>query len=65
MNFKITRNSNFHITFDNGVTVSILIAGGSYSDNHDDWDLMGKERDKKEINSTTAEVAAWLKAGNG
>jgi len=56
---KINRNSNFHITFDNGVTVSILIAGGSYSDNHDGE--IGDEQKQKSMLSSNAEIAVWTK----
>ena len=56
---KINRNSNFHITFDNGVTVSILIAGGSYSNNHDAE--IGEEQKQKSIISSNAEITVWTK----
>lgn len=60
MRVTINRNCNVHITFDNGVTVSILIGGGSYSENHDDWDLLGHEQERKQVASGTAEVAMWI-----
>lgn len=63
MRIDINRNCNFHITFDNGVTVSVLIGGGSYSDNHDDMDLLGHEQEQKKISSGTAELAAWKQGG--
>ena len=63
MKFEIMRNCNCHITFDNEVTVSILIGGGSYSDNHDDIDLIGHEVEQKKIVSGTAEIGAWIKGG--
>ena len=47
-NFHITRNSGFHITFQNEWTVSVQWHDGSYSD-------LGK---------TTAEIAAWDKDNN-
>lgn len=59
MGISIRRNSNLHITFENGITVSIVIGGGSYSDNHDDFELMGHECEKQAISSSNAEIAAY------
>lgn len=58
MKISINRGCNIHITFDNNVTVSIFIGGGSYSDNHDDFELIGHEREK-DLSSWIAEIAAW------
>jgi len=60
---EILRGCNFHIRFSNGVTVSILIGGGSYSDNHDDIGLIGHEQELKHLSSFNAEIAAWEKDG--
>lgn len=57
--FKITGSRGFHITFKNGNTISVQIGGGSYSDNHDDFELIGHEHQKKVLGSTTAEIWAW------
>lgn len=32
--FKITDNKGFHITFENGYTVSVQFGAGNYSDNY-------------------------------
>ena len=58
---SIKHNSNFHITFENGITVSILISFGSYSDNHD-GDI-GTELDQRRMISSNAELAAWKPDG--
>jgi len=63
MKFEFIGNRNFHITFDNEVTVSILIGGGSYSDNHNDFEMLGHEQERKNIVSGTAELGVWKKGG--
>lgn len=57
--FKVFIKGVFQITFENEVTVSITIAGGSYSDNHD---LLASDENNKQ--STTAEVAVIDKNGD-
>ena len=56
--FAITNNKGFHITFDNGWTVSVQFGWGNYCDHHgkpyDFDDLTGYYGD-----SSTAEIAAW------
>ena len=61
MRIDIIQNRNCHITFDNGVTVSILIGYGSYSDNHD-GDI-GTEQNERKISSSNAEIGAWETGG--
>ncbi len=56
--FRITGKKGFHITFENGWTVSVQFGPGNYCDNYDmsirdDDELAGKQ------GSSTAEVAAW------
>lgn len=67
MRIEIIENKNFHITFDNGVTVSILIGYGSYSDNHGEGleyiDKIGTEKSEHSIVSSCAELAAWASDG--
>jgi len=65
MRIDIIENKSCHITFDNGVTVSILIGYGSYSDNHgmEYFDEIGKEREQRIVSSGTAEIAAWEEGG--
>jgi hypothetical protein len=52
--FKITDSKGFHITFDNGYTVSVQFGAGNYCDNYGN----GKYREPANP-SATAEVAAW------
>jgi hypothetical protein len=56
--FKTTGPTGFHITFDNGWTVSVQFGGGTYSDNKQEDPFSS---DNKE--SSTAEIAAWNKDG--
>jgi hypothetical protein len=56
--FKICDNKGFHLTFDNGWTVSVQFGPGNYSDNHHaDFDYLQEKRPP--WSSTTAEVAAF------
>mgnify|MGYP001577526200 CR=1 FL=1 len=61
--FAITGSKGFHITFKNGVTVSVQFGGGSYCQNHDNLGLIGKEHELKVLESVNAEVAIWGKGG--
>jgi len=56
--FKITNSKGFHITFDNGYTVSVQFGAGNYCDNYGN----GKYKDPADP-SATAEVGAWDKNG--
>jgi hypothetical protein len=60
--FRITGSRGFHITFENGVTVSVQFGGGNYGDNYDE--PIGEEPKRKILESATAEVAVWDKANN-
>ena len=60
--FKITNNHGFHITFENGWTVSVQFGPGNYCDNYnrrigEEDEICGKE------GSYTAECAVWCGAG--
>jgi hypothetical protein len=60
--FKITRKKGFHITFENGYTVSVQFGPGNYCDNYnrripEDEEACGEE------GSTTAECAVWNSRG--
>lgn len=57
--FKITRNKGFHMTFENGWTVSVQFGAGNYCDNYDHSSYSGEVPP-----STNAEVAAWDEDGN-
>ncbi len=62
MSFKITGGKGFHLTFPNGVTVSVQFGPDNYCDNYDkdilDWSM---SKGKGTIESNTAEVAMWNK----
>jgi hypothetical protein len=59
--FKICGQKGFHITFDNGYTVSVQFGAGNYCDNYDL--VIMDYRDKAVPPSRTAETA--LLAPNG
>lgn len=54
---RITDGKGFGITFDNGVTVSVQIGRGNYSDNYDFREEISRENPLPA--STRAEIAAW------
>jgi hypothetical protein len=54
--FKITGGKGFHVTFENGWTVSVQFGGGNYSENYDAEIYPVPEPLPK---SGTAEIAAW------
>lgn len=56
--FRITGAKGFHITLDNGWTVSVQFGVGNYCDNY--WSTVFEESD---VLSITAEIAAWDKRG--
>ena len=62
--FRITGGKGFHLTFPNGVTVSVQFGPGNYCDNYDD-DIMEwvMAKGKGTVESMTAEVAIWKKGG--
>ena len=51
--FKITSGKGFHMTFDNGYTVSVQFGAGNYGDNYD------LSFDDPILPSRLAEFAAW------
>lgn len=51
--FISMRRSGFHMTFPNGLTVSVQWGAGCYCDNHDNWDFTHS----KDTESDTAEIA--------
>lgn len=56
--FKITGGKGFHITFENGYTVSVQWGPGNYCDNYDS--VIGRDdRVAGKSGSTTAECAVW------
>jgi hypothetical protein len=61
--FKIIDGKGFHITFQNGYTVSVQFGPGNYCDNYDErWENITK---CGEAGSTTAECAVWSGDGGG
>jgi len=57
--FRINQNKGFHITFENGWTVSVQFGWGNYCDNYDNPVEEVRELGKKQYQSDTAEVWAW------
>lgn len=59
--FYITSGKGFHVTFENGWTVSVQFGGGNYCENH--YDPIGREAEEWEKSGKrgcpNAEVAAW------
>lgn len=59
--FAVYRNKGFHVTFENGWTVSVQFGPGNYCENRDkDFDMPNVE---KYWHSPDAEFAAWDKDG--
>lgn len=55
---RITDGKGVQFTFDNGITISIQIGGGNYSENYD-FPIGGITRDNPLPESATAELAVW------
>jgi hypothetical protein len=60
--FRITSKKGFHITFENGYTVSVQFGPGNYCDNYDRNIGIDEERCGKD-GSTNAECAVWANDG--
>ena len=56
--FTITNSSGFHLTFENGITLSTQFGGGSYCSNHD-MNIISSEHQVKDFKSKDAEIAIW------
>jgi hypothetical protein len=54
--FRITGGKGFHITFENGYSISVQFGPGNYSDNHD-MAIGAQDLEAGRIGSTTAEIA--------
>lgn len=61
--FSISRGKGFHITFENGYTISVQFGPGNYCDNYD-MDIPEENAKAGERGSTTAECAVLSPAGN-
>lgn len=60
--FKITMHKGFHMTFENGVTVSVQWGSGNHCENkNDNYDAA--KNAKSSYDCLTAEVAAWTRDG--
>ena len=59
--FNIVEGKGFHVTFDNGYTVSVQFGPGNYGDNR--YAPRGAERECGIMGSRTAEVAVWDRLG--
>ena len=63
--FKICDNKGFHVTFDNGFTVSVQFGPGNYGDN---YNMRIGDRECREARegykSSRAETAVWGPDGN-
>jgi hypothetical protein len=62
--FKITGRRGFHVTFDNGWTVSVQFGGGNYCANYNE-PIAREHSDPAYVlpPSATAEIAAWPQEG--
>lgn len=61
--FFITGGKGFHITFENGYTVSVQFGPGNYCDNYDEQ--IGRDEDRcGRDGSSNAECAVWANDGN-
>ena len=60
--FKITFGKGFHMTFPNGVTVSVQFGSGNYCDNR--WKFAEEFTKNEILGCPNAEVAVWDRDGN-
>lgn len=56
--FTICSGKGFHVTFENGWTVSVQFGGGNYCANRDEVQI-GSERGRDTLRSMDAETAVW------
>jgi hypothetical protein len=61
--FKITDGKGFHMTFENGYTVSVQWGGGNYCDNYDE-EIGGDRNAVGKKGCRDAEVAVWGQDGD-
>lgn len=60
----ITQNRGFHLTFENGWTISVQIGTGNYCDRRDYSAVYRQEMSEPIIQSPDAEIAIWDKNNN-
>lgn len=58
--FGVNQNKGFHITFENGVTISVQFGYGNYCENREKQELSNAQRFKF-TKSVNAEVGIWDK----
>ena len=63
--FSNSEGKGFHLTFDNGWTISVQFSGGHYCDNKEESYDFAKRRilDGRTMSSSNAEIAVWRKNG--
>jgi hypothetical protein len=61
---RITDGKGVHFTFDNGLTISIQIGGGNYSENYNAPISVRHDPSYVLPESRTAEIAVWGADGN-
>lgn len=61
--FSITAGKGFHMTFSNGITISVQWGPGNYCDNR--HMTYHEEKEAGEKGSDTAEIAIWSNHDNG
>lgn len=57
--FKTTMNKGFHMTFDNGITISVQWGLGNYCESGRLGGLWGDESKQQVWSSADAEIAIW------
>lgn len=58
--FQITNAKGFHITFENGWTISVQWGYGNYGDNYSrHWPERTSRKFDDDLQSSEAEIAAW------
>lgn len=69
--FKVTGGKGFHLTFENGITISTQFGGGNYCDNHDypitSMPYSTESQYKLEAETPTcpnAEIMIWIGKGS-
>ena len=63
--FSNCEGRGFHLTFDNGWTISVQFTGGHYCDNKNERYDIAKTRIERDLpmHSSNAEIAVWSNSG--
>jgi hypothetical protein len=59
--FGTMKNKGFHITFNNGLTISVQFGAGNYCSNKEESYNFSMNQDA--VDSSTAEIAIWNDSG--